>query len=134
MRRLSVPSLRRHPPSKQGVVRLNGKDHYLGRWPDDCPEPPPDVRSKYDQVIADWLARGRLLSGQELSSGCPAEGLTVSTLILAYWPAVQEYYRHPDGRPTQEVDNIRLALRRLRKLYGKTPASELVKDLTPFTI
>jgi integrase len=29
---------------------------------------------------------------------------------------------HPDGRPTSEVGNIRRALRRLRQLYGHTPA------------
>ena len=32
--RKSPPSLRRHKPSKQGVVTLNGHDHYLGHWPD----------------------------------------------------------------------------------------------------
>jgi hypothetical protein len=29
---LRVPSYRRHKPTGQAVVTLNGKDHYLGRW------------------------------------------------------------------------------------------------------
>jgi len=123
-RRISVPSLRRHPPSKQGVVRLNGHDHYLGRWPDDSPEVPHDVRDKYDQTIAEWLARGRHLLHPTLSPTGKVEGLTISALILAYWPTVQEYYRRPDGTPTQEVENIRLPLRRLRRLYGNMDAAE----------
>ena len=49
---------------------------------------------------------------------------TINELIsglLARQP--KEYYRRLDGTPTQEVDNIRLALRRLRQLYGHTDAS-----------
>jgi hypothetical protein len=49
--------------------------------------------------------------------------LSVSELILAYWPTVEEYYRHRDGTPTQEVDNVRLSLRRLRLQYGHTSAA-----------
>ncbi len=36
---------------------------------------------------------------------------------------VKNYYRHPDSSPTSEVDAIRLALRRLKKLYGHTSAA-----------
>ena len=35
-----LPSLRRHKPTKQGVVTLNGHDHYMGVWPDDQTQPP----------------------------------------------------------------------------------------------
>ncbi len=121
-RRVAVPSLRRHSPSKQGVVRLNGLDHYLGRWPEDCPEAPPDVREKYDQTIAKWLGRGRHLPQPE-NTASQVKGLTIGAIILAYWPTVAEYYRHPDGTPTTEVSNIRLALRRLRRLYSNTQAA-----------
>lgn len=29
---LRVPKCRRHKPTGQAVVTLNGKDHYLGTW------------------------------------------------------------------------------------------------------
>jgi hypothetical protein len=34
----------RHKTLKQGVVTLNGKDIWLGVWPDDQEEPPATVR------------------------------------------------------------------------------------------
>jgi len=34
------PSLRRHKPSALGVVALDGKDIYLGHWPDSQKRPP----------------------------------------------------------------------------------------------
>ena len=39
-----TPSLRRHKPSAQAVVTLDGKDHYLGPWPAACRKAPPDAR------------------------------------------------------------------------------------------
>jgi hypothetical protein len=47
----------------------------------------------------------------------------VAEVILAYWNHAQEYSRHPDGRPTSEVHNIKLALRPLRTLYDHTAAA-----------
>jgi hypothetical protein len=44
---------------------------------------------------------------------------------LADWAIVNAYYRHADGLPTQEVDNIRPALRPLRRLQGATCAAAL---------
>ena len=41
-------------------------------------------------------------------------------LILAYWRHAEKHYRGTDGKPTQELANIRDAIRPLRKLYGST--------------
>jgi integrase len=43
--------------------------------------------------------------------------------MLAYTQFVEGYYRRPDGTPTNEVHNVKLALRPLRILYGHTPAA-----------
>src|SRR5262245_997674 len=51
-----TPSLRRHKPSAQGVVTLNGRDHYLGAWPPTTKCPPAPVQAAYDRLIAEWLA------------------------------------------------------------------------------
>jgi integrase len=114
------PSLRRHRASGQGIVTLNGKDHYLGVWPLGQKKPPELVQSAYDQLIAEWRANGR----QPVVRVQQDPGLTVGELILRHWPHVEEYYRHPDGTPTGEAKAIRLALRPLRKMYESLPAAE----------
>ncbi len=47
----------------------------------------------------------------------------MSEAIAAYWVHVEAYYVK-DGRPTSEVESIRHALRPLRRLYGRLPATE----------
>ena len=117
--RKSPPSLRRHKPSKQGVVTLNGRDHYLGPWPDGQKKPPAEVRDAYDALVAEWLVNGR----QNPTSAPPP--LTVAELILQFWERYATvYYRHPDGSPTSEQSNYKQSLRPLRKLFGKIPAAE----------
>ena len=51
---LRIPKLTRHKASGQGVVRLNGKDHYLGRFGDR------ETQKAYDRLIGEWLANHRL--------------------------------------------------------------------------
>jgi integrase len=117
-RKPSVPSYRLHKQSGQAVVTLpdelgGRQDVLLGQYDS------PDSLAEYARVIAEWTANGRRLPHKETTPD-----LTVNELILPYFQFVQGYYRHPDGRPTSEVDNIRLALRPLRKLYGHKPAAE----------
>src|SRR5262249_37504945 len=94
------------------VVTIEGKDVYLGKWNT------PESRAEYDRLIGEWLAGGRRLTGSRNDSG-----LSVNEVILAYWLHVEEYYRHPDGTPTNEVKNIKLALRPVKHLYGHTTAA-----------
>jgi hypothetical protein len=42
------PSFRRHSASGQGIVSLNGHDHYLGVWPPTAKKPPAEVQARYD--------------------------------------------------------------------------------------
>jgi integrase len=112
---LRTPSYRLQKPTGQAVVTLGGKDHYLGK------HGTPRSRAEYDRLIALWLVHGRRLPPAR--AGAPG-GISVNELILAYFHHVQGYYRHPDGRPTSEVDNIRLALRWPRRLHGHTPAAD----------
>ena len=43
---------------------------------------------------------------------------------MSFWERAQRHYRYPDGRPTRELDNLRDALRPLRRLYGHTQARD----------
>jgi integrase len=108
------PKYRRHKPSGQAVVTLNGHDHYLGKHGTD------ESHAEYDRLIAEWLANGRRIPPRKGA----ASGLSLNEVILAYWQHAEAYYRHPDGTPTSEADNIRLALRPLKRLYGHTPAAD----------
>jgi integrase len=121
MRSPRTPSLRRHKPSSLGVVTLNGQDHYLGHWPAGRKNPPETVRLAYDQLIAEWLGAGRRL--QSVAAKQP-EGISVNELILAFWGHAEQYYRHEDGTPTNELNNLRPSLRLLKDLYGMLPAVE----------
>jgi hypothetical protein len=69
-----TPSYCLHKASVQAVVRISGKDHYLGRYNS------PESRTEYDRLIAEWLSAGRLIPAAK-APDC----LSVNELILAYW-------------------------------------------------
>jgi integrase len=101
-----IPSYRRHKPSGQAVVTLNGVDFYLGPWNS------PQSKAEYDRVTAEWLARGRRAPGKGGESG----DLLVKELILGY-------HSHLSATSPELADKIKQALRAVRDLYGETRAS-----------
>ena len=105
-----IPSYRRHKPSGQAVVTLNGRDFYLGTWNTKA------SRAEYDRLTSEWLTSARCLPSSDL-------GVSVAELGLAYWRFAKRYYRK-DGRPTGSIDRIRVAVRVLRETYGQTPARD----------
>ena len=107
-----TPSYCHHKATGQAVVRIDGIDHYLGK------HGTPESRVEYDRLIAEWLGNGRRLSAPTV-----ADGLTVGELILSYWHWAEHYYRDEHGEPGQELDNIRSALKPLRRLYGHSQAA-----------
>ena len=115
-RHASPPKYRHYKLKDLAVVRIDGKDHYLGRH----------------GTAESWEAYHRLLAERAASPISPAanrnivvepRALTVAELVLAYWNHAKAYYRRPDGSPSAEQENIKLALRPLRKCYGTTPAA-----------
>lgn len=107
------PAYKLHKPSGQARLRVDGRDHYLG------PFGSPESHAEYDRLIAEWLSGGRSLA--RAARGEP--GLTVTELIARYWRFAEHHYQH-EGRPTRELENIKISLRPLRKLYGHTPAGD----------
>lgn len=118
------PSYRRHA-SGQGVVRLNGKDFYLGSYGT------PESRQTYDRLIAEWYASSRQITPRKDASSRrgfvrersnSSSSSTVGQVIAAYEAHAETYYVDPDGQPTSELGTIQQALRPLKQLYGTTPA------------
>jgi hypothetical protein len=44
--------------------------------------------------------------------------------MLTFLKHAEQHYRHPDGTPTSEVGNFKMAIRPLRELYGHIPARD----------
>ena len=111
-----TPKYRHHKPSGLAVVRLSGRDIYLGKYDT------PDSRARYDRVVAEWLANGRRLSAGNAGQRT-AGGLAMCELMVEFVEHAERYYVK-NGRQTGEASNIREALRPVAKLYSKIAAAE----------
>lgn len=109
-----VPAYRLHKASGQARVILNGTHVYLGKFDS------PQSREKYHRLLAKHLADEQ--STTEAKNTDATSTLLVNDLILSYWKFAQDYYV-TNGKPTGELENIRYAIRPLRRLYGRTFAS-----------
>jgi integrase len=106
-----IPSYRRHKPSGQAVVTLDGIDHYLGAWNTKA------STDKYDRIVSQWQANGRRLP--QADSG----DLTIVELLAAYIRHAKVYYVK-NGKPTSEQALIHHAVRPLKQLYGRENAAD----------
>jgi hypothetical protein len=113
-----IPKYRHYKPKDLAVVRIDGRDHYLGRHGS------PESWERYHRLLAERAASG---GERPSASPHPSESTgsrTVAEVIVAFWDHARDYYRNPDGTPSGELANLRAALRPLRKLYALTPARD----------
>ncbi|HEY1381528.1 MAG TPA: hypothetical protein VGF55_32320, partial [Gemmataceae bacterium] len=89
--------------------RVHRRDYLLG------PYDSPESRAEYERVLA-LLRVGRT---PWTDAAVPANGLTVAEVLLRFWRHAEVYYANPKVR-----DNVRLAIRPVRILYGPLPAAE----------
>jgi integrase len=116
-----LPKYRHYKPKDLAVVRIDGRDIYLGRYDSSA------SHEKYRRVVAEWLARGGAPIPDRPVQLVEA-GPTIGEIILAFLTRhAAEHYRHADGTPTGEYGNFRDSLRPLRQLFSRTPA----KDFSP---
>jgi integrase len=106
-----VPSFRLHKQSGRGFVELNGRRIYLGRFAD------PATTQRYHQVIAEWVANGRLPVVNQ-------NEITIVEVIARFWDHAQTYYRTPDNHPSKSLANFKSTLREMNALYGTMSAAE----------
>jgi integrase len=117
-----LPAYRKHKASGQAIVSLSGKIHYLG------PYGSPESKAEYDRLTGGWLTRGRSQPETKAEPGKPET--TVAELVLAFWTHSKTHYRSADGKPTQERQNVKDALKPLKRLYGDT----LARDFGPLAL
>jgi integrase len=117
-RRNPVPTYLHHKPSGQAyvVIRAGGhrKDIYLGSYGS------PESKAEYARLC-------RQLASSETAPAKIAAGKTaglVNETIVAFLRYAPNYYRRPDGTPTNEVKEFRYACTHLSNLYGPEPAVE----------
>jgi integrase len=123
-RNSSPPSYCRHKASGRAVVRIGGKDHYLG------PYGSPESHTEYARLIAQWRVHQVDQSQQHENVATLIDfDLTVSEVIQRYRVFAEGYYTK-DGKPTKEFVEMRYALRPVRKLYGDT----LARDFGPLKL
>ena len=113
-KRSKPPSYRHHKARNCAVVTLDAKDHYLGKYGSK------ESHELYGRLIAEWQAKGcqsltPAATQSEAGRDTVTNDLTIEELIAAFWEHAMRYYRHADGRPTREIDNLRDALRPLRQ-------------------
>src|SRR3954469_19122395 len=111
------PAYRLHKPTGQAVVRIDDRDHYLGKHGTDA------SHEAYRRLIAAWATAPRADPASASRSTFGVD-LTINELMVAYWDRHVVAYYTKNGRPTSEVDNVRQALRFLRRLYGALPARD----------
>ena len=104
-----VPDYCLHKKTGQAYVRLNSRMIYLGCYDD------PVSKTKYDRLIAEWLATGRHLAQ-------PSQEMTITELVCRYMTHVEGYYVNAAGQATNEQGHMRTVLGMMRELYGDTPA------------
>jgi hypothetical protein len=112
--RLHVPSYRHRKSRDLAIVTINGKDIYLGKFNS------PESKRKYDKLIQEWLASGRVMT-----SDTPAaeDTFSIAELIVAYLKHATVFYRK-DGQPTSHLHNVEDAMTYLKELYGLEPARD----------
>ena len=73
--------------------------------------PKPAGSNTIDSSANGWPQADRLAAVDAESD------FTVTEILARYWRFAEQHYRK-DGQPTQEVINIRYALRPVKELYG----------------
>jgi integrase len=112
-RRNHVPTYRLHKQSGQAVVTLpdglgGRRDVLLGEHGTQ------ESRLEYARVLREWETNGRRLAKAAFSD------LTMNEVLLQYLLWAEKHYRDAEGKMSRELENVKEALRPLRRLYGHT--------------
>ena len=111
----NTPSYRRHSSGQACVTVRDAagrrREILLGPWNS------PDSKAAYACVLAE-LASNQGRRAQQRTADLSSLNLTVNELLIAFWRYAEGHYRHPDGTPTGELENLKEAFRPLGRRYG----------------
>lgn len=105
-----LPVYGRHS-SGQARVRIGGQEIYLGKFGT------AESRDAYQQVVATYVATGKVISPLRVEKAVESGGPTVNDVLLEYTT------RELAQRSRDLQKRTKRALRPLRLLYGETPAN-----------
>jgi hypothetical protein len=107
-----------HKASGRAVVRIQGRDIYLGPYGSE------ESHDRYQRFLAEWRVR-RAESRAAAAGSKPTcqSHLTISEVLLRYREFAGRYYSK-DGRTTKEFTEMAMALKPMRELYGSTSSHE----------
>jgi integrase len=111
------PAYRHYKPKNLAVVRIEGKDHYLGPFGSDA------SYERYHRLLAERFAQSAPQPLPAVTESPLPVPLTINELIWKYWTFARVYYRKNE-EPTSEQHCIRSALRPLRRLFGQTAVAD----------
>jgi integrase len=109
-----VPVPRLHKASGQARVKADGKEVWLGKFGS------AEAKRRYAEFLKEYAER-RDEAGRAMAAP-PAVTISVAVHRFRLW--AEGRYRHPDGTPTREAENLRHALRPLRQRFGALPVAE----------
>ena len=115
-RRPRVPKYCRHKTWDLAYVRIGGRVKYLG------PYNSPESLEGYSRLVAEFAAAPTSVE-KVIAAAAEPEVMTVTVLCDSYLTFAEGYYRK-DGRLTDQIGNVRRAIRMLRTLYSSTPAAD----------
>lgn len=113
-----IPKLSRHKSRKLAYATLNGKERYLGLWPDNCKSAPMEVKKAYDDLIHRWLAHNRTLPEDHQESN--PETISLNRLFFLY---LQHLLSSVEDPKAPAVESIKSVIKMTRKVYGLELAS-----------
>src|SRR5664279_3990697 len=109
---VSIPRYRCHKGTGQAIVQVNGHRHYLGKW---------NTQASKERYAA-FVAKLAVTPAMVIIPNAKSPAITVVELVAAYPDYAQGYYQK-NGKPTRSLDNIKLALRVVKKIYGREPVA-----------
>ncbi len=102
-----IPAYVHHKPTGQARVRINGRDHYLGKYGS------PESHERYDELISELVIDVE-----------PASCKTLTAVLAAWWPECKARYQKGKGR-LGGAQNWRPIIRLLREKHGDERAEDL---------
>lgn len=123
-----VPQYRYHKPSGCGVVRLNGRDYYLGRHGTN------ESIVAYDALIARWLAGGRKplddgthepteRSSDQVKTEASSSNPTIVQVIAKFYEYLEQTYPNHAERGSVP-SSFKMPLSILRQQFGRERAAD----------